>query len=91
MYSTQESILICEDGTARLRDPGIMCVVTHAAGEPGSMTMFNPGAVRYAVPGPFDQSRLNLLNIKPTKESDDYFLAVTAYEVGSSHAAHCHL
>jgi serine/threonine protein kinase len=37
-----------------------------------------------------DPPQFNLLNSNPTRESDIYSLAVTAYEVRSSHTAHGH-
>jgi len=76
------NILISEDGAARLGDFGITGVITDpTVVEPGSTTTSKPGVVRYMAPELLNPSQFNLLNSNPTKESDVYSLAVTAYEV----------
>ena len=58
--------------------------------EPGSMATSGPGLVRYTAPELLNPSKFDLVNSKPSMESDVYSLAVTAYEVSSSHIAHDH-
>ena len=54
---------------------------------PGSTTTSKPGAVRYMAPEILNPSQFNLPNTNPSKESDVYSFAMTAYEVRSSHRA----
>ena len=51
--------------------------------EPGSTTTSKPGVVRYMSPELLNPTQFHLQNSNPTKESDVYSLAMTAYEVGS--------
>jgi len=55
--------------------------------EPGSTTTSKPGVVRYMAPELLNPSQFSLVNSNPSKESDVYSLAMTAYEVSSSRAA----
>lgn len=87
----QGNILITEEGDARLGDFGITSVITDPTlVEPDSTTTFKPGVVRYMAPELLNPSGFSLVNSNPSKESDVHSLAMTAYEVGSSHTIHCH-
>ena len=66
-------------------DFGITGVITDpTVVEPGSTTTSKPGVVRYMAPELLNPSQFKLLNSNPTRESDIYSFAVTAYEVRSS-------
>ena len=83
--------MIDKDGTARLRDFGIRGVITDpTVVKPGSTTTSKPGVVRYMAPELLNPSQFNLQNSNPTKESDVYSLAMTAYEVASPYTLHGH-
>ena len=87
----QGNILITEEGDGCLGDFGITGIITDpTVAEPGSTTISKPGAVRYMAPELLSPSQFGLTNRNPSKESDVYSLAMTAYEVCSSHAAHGH-
>ena len=76
--------MIDRDGTARLGDFGIVGVITDpTVVEPGSTTTSKPGVVRYMAPELLNPTQFHLQNSSPTRESDVYSLAMTAYEVGS--------
>ena len=81
----QGNILITEGGIACLGDLGITGIITDpTVAEPGSMT-FKPGLVRYIAPELLNPLKFNLANSNPSQESDVYSLAMTAFEVRSSH------
>ena len=85
----QGNILVADDGTARLGDFGITGAITDPTTvEPGSTTTSKPGVVRYMAPEILNPPQFSLPNSNPSKESDVYSLAMTAYEVHSSHALH---
>ena len=74
--------MITDDGIARLGDFGITGIVTDpTVVEPGSTTTTKPGVVRYMAPELLNPSQFGLANSNPSKESDVYSLAMTAYEV----------
>ena len=81
--------MIDEDGVARLGDFGIIGVIDPSVGEPDGAVTFKPGIVRYMAPELL-KSRLWCLShdSTPTKECDIYSLAMTTYEVFSSHIVH---
>ena len=54
------------------------------------MIASSPGAVRYMAPELLNPSQFDLANSNPSKESDVYSLAMTAYEVRLSHSAYGH-
>ena len=84
----QGNILITEEGNARLGDFGITGVITDpTVVEPGSTTTSKPGVVRYMAPELLNPSQFGLTNSNPSKESDVYSLAMTAYEVSSPRPA----
>jgi len=84
-HFSQGNILVTDDGTACLGDFGITGIVTDPTiVVPGSLTS-KPGFVRYAAPELLVPSKFGLANSNPSKESDVYALAMTAYEVPSSH------
>jgi len=56
--------------------------------EPGSTTTSKPGVVRYMAPELLNPPQFSLPNSNPSKESDIYSLAMTAYEVRSSNTIH---
>ena len=56
----------------------------HIVVEPGSTTTSKPGVVRYMAPEVLNPSQFGLPNSNPSKESDVYSLAMTAFEVRSS-------
>ena len=73
--------MIDEKGVARLGDFGITGVITDpTVFEPGYTTS-KPGVVRYMAPELLNPAQFHLQNSNPTKESDVYSLAMTAYEV----------
>jgi len=75
------NILIDDDGTACLGDFGITGVITDpTVVEPGSTTTSRPGVVRYMAPELLNPPQFSLPNSNPSKESDVYSLAMTAYE-----------
>ncbi|KAF9647766.1 kinase-like protein, partial [Thelephora ganbajun] len=75
------NILISEGGIARLGDFGITGVITDpTVVEPGSTTTSKPGIVRYMAPELLNPPQFHLSNSNPSKESDVYSLAMTAYE-----------
>jgi len=79
------------EGDARLGDFGITGIITNPAlVEQDSATASKPGAVRYMAPELLNPSQFSLVNSNPSKESDIYSLAMTAYEVGSSPPTHCY-
>lgn len=49
--------------------------------EPSNTTVSKPGVVRYMAPELLNPSQFNLNNGSPSKASDVYSLAMTAYEV----------
>lgn len=51
-----------------------------------STAMPKPGIVRYMAPELLNPSQFGLPGRSPTKESDVYSLAVTAYEVDLTHS-----
>jgi len=53
--------------------------------EPDSMLPSKGGVVRYVAPELLDPSQYSLSDSNPSKASDIYSLAMTAYEVGSPH------
>lgn len=76
------NILVDGGGNACLGDVGITGIITDpAVVEPGSTTTSKPGVVRYMSPELLNPTQFNLQNSNPTKESDVYSLAMTAYEV----------
>ena len=76
---------------ARLGDFGIAGVITDpTVVEPGSLATFKPGTVCYMAPELFSPSRFNVLSSDPTKESDIYSFAMTAYEVCPFDSARSH-
>ena len=73
--------MIDKNGVARLGDFGITGVITDpTVVELGDGTMSMPGA-RYMAPELLNPTQFHLQNSNPTKESDVYSLAMTAYEV----------
>lgn len=81
-------MLITQEGVARLGDFGMMGIVTDpTAVEPTSTTVPKPGVVRYMAPEILNPRQFGLDNGKPSKESDVYSLAMTAYEVRSPQTA----
>jgi len=76
---------------ARLGDCGITGVITDpAVVEPGSTTTSKSGVVRYMAPELLNPTQFSLSDTNPSKESDVYSLAMTAYEVRSFHAVDHH-
>jgi len=53
-------------------------------------TTSKPGIVRYMAPELLNPPQFGLPNSNPSEESDVYSLAMTAYEVRSSHTAYGH-
>lgn len=86
----QGNILITEGGTARIGDFGITGIITDpTVVEPRCTTgSRSPGLVRYMAPELLNPSQFNLANGNPSKESDIYSFAMTAFEVRLPHAAH---
>lgn len=81
-YNHQGNILITEEGNACIGDFGITGVITDpTVVEPGSTTTSKPGVVRYMAPELLNPSQFGLTNSNPSKESDIYSLALTAFEV----------
>ena len=76
--SVQESILITEEGNARVGDFGIRAITTVVSR--GISTTSKPGVIRYLAP-----ELLITQHSDPSKESDIYSFAMTAYEVFSSY------
>jgi len=75
------NILITEEGNARLGDFGITGIITDpTVVEPGSTTTSKPGVVRYMAPELLNPTQFSLANSNPSKESDVYSLAMTAFE-----------
>jgi serine/threonine protein kinase len=58
--------------------------------ESGSTTTSKPGVVRYMAPELLDPPQFGLADSSPSKESDVYSFAMTAYEVRSPHTAYGH-
>ena len=56
--------------------------------ESGSTTTSRLGVVRYMAPELLDPPQFGLADTNPSKESDVYSFAMTAYEVRSSHTVH---
>lgn len=80
--SVQGNILISETGIARLGDFGIRGVITVPLMVPRSTKkIIEPVLPQYTAPELLNPWQFNRLNSNPTKESDIYSLAVTAYEV----------
>ena len=72
-------------------DFGITGVITDpTVVEPGSTTTSKPGVVRYMAPELLNPTQFHLQNSNPTKESDVYSLAMTAYEVDPPYTLHAH-
>ena len=82
VLSVKGNILIDKNGTARLGNFGLSGVgIDPAIVAPEGISTSKPGAVRYMAPELLDPSQFGLSKCVPTKESDVYSLAVTAYEV----------
>ena len=74
--------MITEEGNACIGDFGIAAIITDPAiVELDSMTTSKPGAVRYMAPELLAPFQFNLADRGPSKESDVYSFAMTAYEV----------
>ena len=87
--SIQGNILITDGGVACLGDFGITGLITdHTVMEPGSPEIYNPSPIRYVAPELLNPSQFSLVNSNPSKESDIYSLAMTAYEVSSPCSVH---
>ena len=83
--------MITDDGTAGLRDSGIIgCVTDPTVVESDPMETCWPYPARYMAPELLDPPLFSLLNSNPSKESDVYSFAMTAYEVRSFHTVHGH-
>lgn len=68
-----------------------MSIITNPAiVDPGSLIKPNPKATRYTAPELLNPSKFNLTYASPSRESDIYSLAMTAYEVRSSRTAYRH-
>ena len=84
----QGNILVTEEGNACLGDFGVTAIVINrAVVEPQSMTTSKPGTVRYMAPELLNPPQFGLTNSDPSKESDIYSFAMTAYEVFPPHLA----
>lgn len=82
--------MIDDGGAACIADFGIASIITDSTiVDPDNTTTPEPGVVRYMAPELLNPSQFHLQTSLPTKESDVYSLAVTAYEVGSVYAAYC--
>lgn len=80
--SLQGNILITEGGTACIGDFGITGIITDpAVVEPASTTTSKRGVVHYMAPELLNPSQFLLTNSNPSKETDVYSLAMSAYEV----------
>ena len=78
----QGNILITEEGNARLGDFGIIGIITDpTVMELGGTTTSKPGVCRYMAPELLNPSQFHLSNSNPSKESDIYSFAITAFEV----------
>ena len=76
--------MVTQEGNTCLGDFGITGIITDpTVVEPGSTTTSKPGVVRYMAPELLNPSQFALANSNPSKESDIYSLAMTAYEVCS--------
>jgi len=58
--------------------------------ESGSTAASKPGVVRYMAPELLNPTQFNLLSSIPSKESDVYSLAMTAYEACFCHTSRDH-
>ena len=91
LHSVQGNILIADGGTVRLGDFGVTGVIANpTVMEPDSTTTSKRGVVRYMAPELLNPPQFSLLNSNPSKESDVYLLAMTAYEVQSFHIVYGH-
>ena len=74
--------MITEDGDARLGDFGITAIITDpTVVERDSMTTSKPGVTRYMAPELLNPQQFGFKHSNPSKESDVYSFAMTAYEV----------
>ena len=73
--------MIDEGDTARLADFGVLGIMTDSTdGCVDSLTLLLSDRVGYIAPELLNPRQFNLQNSNPTKESDVYSLAMTAYE-----------
>ena len=81
--------MITEEGDARLGDFGIRGIITDSTvAERGGVTDFESGVTRYLAPELLNP-QFGLPDSNPSKESDVYSFAMTAYEVFSSYLVTC--
>ena len=91
MHSVQGNILIADGGTIHLGDFGVTGVIANpTVMEPDSKIMSKRGVVRYMAPELLNPLQFSFLNSNPSKESDVYLLAMTAYEMRSFHIVYGH-
>ena len=77
--------MINEDGDARLGDFGVTGIITDpTVVERDSMTTSKPGDTRYMAPELLDPHQFGFKQSNPSKESDVFSFAMTAYEVSIS-------
>ena len=82
--------MIGEDDTARLADFGIIGVMIDPIDESAASELYSSDRVRYTAPELLSPSQFHLPNSNPTKESDVYSFAMTAYQACSSLIVHDH-
>ena len=80
--SVQENILITEEGNACLGDFGITGIITDPTiVKPDSISTSKWGVTRYMAPELLDPGLFGFKHSNPSKESDVYSFAMTAYQV----------
>ena len=89
-WPAQGNILITNDGTACLGDFGITGIVNNCtAAERGSAAASKSGVTRYMAPEVLNPPQFGLTQSSPSRESDVYSFAMTAYEVFDSYFVAC--
>ena len=82
--------MIGEDYTARLADFGIMGFMIDPTDELATLKLSDSNRVGYMAPELLNPLQFKLRNSNPTKESDVYSLAMTAYGARSFRTARNH-